>query len=109
MEDYYNTPTNLDNEILVLNHVHDALRTLPTQDAMVRVLEWVCNKLYIRAQFELSKRERLLRESREICGYVESSSSQEQWIEESEEEVGEEVADLELSDDVTVIPEEKDA
>ncbi len=107
-QEYYNDPADLDSEILVLNEVHRALRTLPTQDAMVRVLKWVCNKLYVRAQFGLPERERLLRESREICGYVESK----EWpdVEDSwEEDPVDEVVDIESSEDSDNGSEEKEA
>ena len=96
MQEEYYQENSMDNEIVVINEVYQAMKELPDKDAMVRVLEWVCNKLYIRAKFELSKKERLLREGREICGYLPPTK---RWTESSvdndwEEEEVEEVADF---------------
>lgn len=98
MQEEYYQENSMDNEIVVINEVYQAMKELPDKDAMVRVLEWVCNKLYIRAKFELSKKERLLREGREICGYLPTTPTK-RWTESSvdndwEEEEVEEVADF---------------
>ena len=112
-EEYYEESHDLDAEILVLNGVYRALGTLPTQDAMIRVLKWICNKFYIRSQFELPRRERLLREGREICGYVGPNLLENKLDAETEnnweEDPVEEVVDLESTNEPDTESEEKES
>lgn len=96
MHDY--EEPDIDPEIVVLNEVFHSLRKLPNQDAITRVLKWVCNKLYVRASFDLPRKERLLRESREICGYTDHPDPETEFDDEWPDEA-EVVADIETDED----------
>ena len=65
---------NIDNEVLAMDVILKTLSPLD-KETSVRILEYICNRLYIRATFELPKKDRVIRSIKESSGYKKAESN----------------------------------